>query len=259
MVSRAVLVAVLVAATGRAARADEVDRPTASYFFDRDATAFFWAPLATTIVIDTWVDPRERPLLFDTDEGGKESRKGGELPGYALTIGGGLVVGAIALGDDPARYHHAKGLAQSLATSGLVAVAGKRLFGRHRPDYGSGSLEDGRRSFPSGHSTRALATITYSALYLRKHGFDQWREPGTLPWWEVASYAGLGVLAVGLTGERVLHHRHHLSDVIVGGLIGVASSTLFFMYNESRYEKASTTVTRQLPAAGPMLSFGGSF
>jgi membrane-associated phospholipid phosphatase len=278
--SRLGLALVLASLTiGSSARADDgqVDRITPSYFWDRDAMVFFWAPLAGTLVMDSWVSPRDQPLGFDTAEGGKESRRGGEVPGVALSIGGAMVVGGIAAGDDPSRFHHAKGLAQSLATSGFIAVSAKRLFGRQRPDFDSTSpTEDGRRSFPSGHSTRALSTITYAALYLRYHGFDQWREPGTLPWWEVASYAGLGALAIGLTGERVYHHRHHVGDVIVGGLLGAASSTLFFYYQESRYRRAASSSTMppaeprlfaderapvaSLPAPdGPMLSFGGAF
>lgn len=252
----------------------------ANLFWDRDAVLFVYAPLVGTLVMDTMVTPRSSPLAFSSSEGGAESRKSGEVPGLALSIGGALVVGGIALGDDPARFQHAKGLASSLATSGFITVSAKRLFGRHRPDYDpSNPSSDGMRSFPSGHTTRAVSTITYAALYLRYHGFDQWREPGTLPWWETATYVGLGSLAVGLAGERVYHHRHHLTDVVAGGILGAASSTLFFYYNERKYQRgareaegASSDVvvepTRDdalaerasLPTFdGPMLNFSGSF
>lgn len=261
-----------------------MDKLTPSFFFDRDAVLFFWTPLVGTIAMDTYVSPRGSPLLFDPSEGGKESRRDNEVPGAALTVGGIAVAGAIALGDDPSRYHHAKGLAQSLATSGFLAVSGKRLFGRHRPDYDPNMpTEDGRRSFPSGHTTRALTTITYAALYLRYHGFDQWREPGTLPWWEVASYIGLGAAAVGFAGERVVHHRHHVTDVLAGGLLGAASSTAMFFYSEHKYRKSrKQKALEQIPLAvedapqklfadelaprvtlppvdAPMLTFGGAF
>jgi membrane-associated phospholipid phosphatase len=216
--------------------------------------------------------------MFSKSEGGAESLRNVEIPGVALTIGGGLVAGSFLLGDDPARFQHAKGLVESLAMSGFVAVSVKRLVGRQRPDYdASNPTDDGRRSFPSGHTTRALTTITYAALYLRYHGFDQWREPGTLPWWEVGSYAGLGALAVGLGGERVIHHRHHLTDVLAGGTLGAVSSTLLFIYNERKYRAGKRPVEAApdvelrpifddsvesvtLPAFdGPMMSFSGSF
>jgi hypothetical protein len=248
-------------------------------FWDRDAVMFVYAPLLGTFAIDTLVTPRTSPLAFSSTEGGAESRKANEVPGVALSIGGALVAGGIALGDDPARFQHAKGLAESLATSGFIAVSAKRLFGRHRPDYDpSNPTSDSLRSFPSGHTTRAVTTITYAALYLRYHGFDQWREPGTLPWWETATYVGLGSLAVGLAGERVYHHRHHLTDVVAGGILGAASSTLFFYYNERKFQRgareaAAATVDDvepmgddalaerpALPAFdGPMLNFSGSF
>lgn len=248
-------------------------------FWDRDAVMFVYAPLLGTLVMDTMVTPRTSPLAFSPSEGGAESRKDREVPGVALSIGGALVAGAIALGDDPARFQHAKGLASSLATSGFITVSAKRLFGRHRPDYDpSNPTSDSMRSFPSGHTTRAVTTITYAALYLRYHGFDQWREPGTLPWWETATYVGLGTLAVGLAGERVYHHRHHLTDVVAGGILGAASSTLFFYYNERKFQKGQREAAANSPAEaapslddalaerpslpaydGPMLNFSGSF
>jgi hypothetical protein len=227
--------------------APQTDRVTPSYLVDGGAVMFFWAPIIGTMVVDSYVQPRTAPLLFDPSEGGLESRKGGEIPGVALTAGGVAVIGGMVLGDDPSRYYHAKGMAESLATSGFVAVSAKRLFGRHRPDYDPAvDPDDGSRSFPSGHSTRALSVLTYSALYLRYHGFDQWREPGTWPWWEVATYAGIGTLAVGLTGERVYHHRHHVGDVVAGGLLGAASSSAFFYFQESRYRSAKKQRPRKL-------------
>jgi membrane-associated phospholipid phosphatase len=270
------------AADPEPAAPSQVDRVSPSWWFDRDALTLFWAPVIGTAVVDLYVRPRQSPLLFDPAEGGKGSRRSREVPGIALTLGGALVAGAIALGDDPSRYHHAKGLAQSLATSGFLVVSAKRVFGRQRPDFDPQMpTDDGRRSFPSGHTTRAVATLAYSALYLRYHGFDQWRDPGQLPWWEVASYAGLGALAVGFAGERVVNHRHHLTDVVAGGLVGAASSALLFYFNERRYRRAldaeervdePAPLERPLrftdelslrpelpPAEGPMLTFGGAF
>lgn len=259
--------------------ADPRDRASPSVLWDRDALLLFWAPLFGTIAVDTYVTPRTAPLGFDPGEGGAEPRRDGEVPGAALTLGGALVATAIALGDDPARYHHATGLAESLATSGFLAVSAKRVFGRHRPDFDPAlPSDDGRRSFPSGHSTRAVATLTYAALYLRHHGFDRWRAPGTTPWWEVASYVGLGALAVGLMGERVYHHRHHVSDVAAGGLLGAASSVVLFYYNERKFRRDRRRERAPMPpvepafvgdaladrptvstGGGAVLSFGGSF
>jgi membrane-associated phospholipid phosphatase len=241
----AALAVPIVVAGARPVAADDAIGPPAvepsdqvepSYLLDRDALAFLWAPALGTLFVDRYLQPRSTPLLFSPSEGGAPSRRSEEIPGAVLGVGGALIVGAIALGDDLSRFHHAKGMAQSIATSGFVTVTAKRIFGRHRPDHDAmTSPLSESRSFPSGHTTRALSTLVYAGLYLRHHGFDQWREPGTLPWWELASYAGLGGLAVALGGERVYHNRHHVSDVIAGGLLGTASSVAFFYYQERRF------------------------
>jgi membrane-associated phospholipid phosphatase len=257
---------------------EQTDRLEPSYLLDGGALPFLWAPAIGTLLVDRYLEPRSAPLWFSSDEGGSPSRRSQEIPGAALSIGGLAVVGAIALGDDPSRFYHAKGMAQSIVTSGFLTVTAKRLFGRHRPDHDamiSSSSES--RSFPSGHTTRALSTLVYAGLYLRHHGFDQWRKPGTLPWWEVASYAGLGSLAIILGGERVYHNRHHVSDVIAGGLLGAASSVAFFYYQERRFRGAkrrSSEIAAEPPPAvdaiserdrraiisdAPALTFGGSF
>jgi membrane-associated phospholipid phosphatase len=54
--------------------------------------------------------------------------------------------------------------------------------------------------------------------------------------WELATYAGIGRGATAIAGERVWHNRHNLSDVAVGGLLGTATSTLFYLYQDRRYD-----------------------
>jgi membrane-associated phospholipid phosphatase len=259
---------------------EQTDQLEPSYLLDGGAMAFLWAPALGTLFVDKYLEPRSTPLLFSSDEGGAPSKRSQEIPGAVLGVGGAVIVGAIALGDDPSRFYHAKGMAQSIVTSGFFTVTAKRIFARHRPDHDAmTSLASENRSFPSGHTTRAFSTLVYAGLYLRHHGFDQWRKPGTLPWWEVASYAGLGGLALALGGERVYHNRHHVSDVIAGGLLGTASSVAFFYYQERRFRgakrRSSEVVAEPRPAvdaisererraaapAGdpPMLTFGGSF
>jgi membrane-associated phospholipid phosphatase len=260
------------------ATVEQTDRLEPSYLLDGGALPFLWAPAIGTLFVDRYLEPRETPLWFSSGEGGSPSKRSQEIPGAALSIGGLAVVGAIALGDDPSRFYHAKGLAQSLATSGFLTVTAKRIFGRYRPDHdGMTSSSSENRSFPSGHTTRALSTLVYAGLYLRHHGFDQWRKPGTLPWWEVASYAGLGGLAVALGGERVYHNRHHVSDVIAGGLLGAASSVAFFYFQERRFRDAkrlgselaaeprptvdaiTERARREVVSDAPTLTFSGSF
>ncbi len=259
-----VLVVGLVASSRRPAsaqseRSGDVDALDASYLFDGGAIPFLWAPLAASFAIDRWVPPRESPLAFSSREGGATSYRDHELNGAWVSVGAGAMAAAVAIGGDDSRWFHLKGFAEAIAVTSLLTKATKRVFGRHRPDY-DGSDEADATSFPSGHASQTAAAITYFALFLRAHGFDRWRSHGTTPWWEVATYAGLGALAIGVPAERVFHHRHHLTDVAAGSLIGAASSVGFFLYQEHRYRRASARggdTERPLLDAPTLPSIGG--
>jgi membrane-associated phospholipid phosphatase len=234
-------------ADGSADQVDEPDREIGpSYLWDGGAIPFLWAPRAGRILLDVYTTPRSTPLAFDSFEGGA-TKADWQIPGWAITgLGGVTALGMIAGGDD-ARYYHVKGLAESLATGVLVTGAIKVVVGRHRPDWDADSNTPGsRRSFPSGHATQAFAIATYGILYLRGHVFDKLRGNSRLPWWEAATYGGIALGATALAGERVLHNRHHLSDVAIGGLLGTASSTLFYLYQEKRYDNHASREMKQL-------------
>lgn len=227
------------AMTSSPARADAPDDLDASYLVDGGAVPLLWLPLAGSLVLSRWPEARRTPLGFDHDEGGAPSQRADELPAWVITAGAGVLGVSMALGDDPSRHHHLKGLAQSLATTALVTKLGKAGFGRHRPDYDPLEPGDGgRRSFPSGHSAQAAAAAMYAGLYLRHHVFAELRPAGTLPWWEAATYGGLAALAGGVAYERVARDRHHASDVIAGGLIGAGTAFAIFTWQERRYRAA---------------------
>jgi membrane-associated phospholipid phosphatase len=215
--------------------------PPSHWLFDAEALAFIWFPAAGAIYADSVATARSTPLFFDASEGGKTSSRKYEVPIVSLTIGGAGIIGAMMLGsDDPSRFYHAKGMTESLATSAFVTSTAKLVFGRHRPDYDPMVVDlDSNRSFPSGHSTRAFSALTYPALYLHYHVFDRWRAPGsTLPWWEAATYGGIGAFAVFLAGERVRRNRHNISDVVAGSIVGFTSSVAFFYWHERQYRRA---------------------
>jgi membrane-associated phospholipid phosphatase len=228
-----------------------------SYLWDGGAVPFFWGALAARIALDKSTDPPEAPRLFSHDEGGA-AKASWEVPGWVVTGMGVGAGGAMLLGDDPARWYHAKGLAQSLATGSLVTGLLKTTFGRHRPDWIAGDGHGQRRSFPSGHTTQAFAIAAYSILYLRAHVFDRYRGDRDLPWWEAATYGGIALGAVAVGGERVLHNRHHLTDVGVGALLGTATSTLFFMYQEGRYQRAVSQAEAGAVRVTPSISQHGA-
>jgi membrane-associated phospholipid phosphatase len=207
-----------------------------SYLVDGGALPFFWGAMAGRLALDKWAPARESPLFFSSGEGGA-NESSWEVPGLVVSGLGVATGGLMLLGGDESRMYHVKGLAEALMTGCLVTGAIKVVVGRHRPDWSEdNNSESERRSFPSGHSTQAFAIATYAILYLRGHVFDTRRGNSVLPWWELATYAGIGLGAATVAGERVFHNRHNLSDVAIGGLLGTASSTLFYMYQNRRYE-----------------------
>lgn len=269
----AVIAVLGVCAVSGTARADEPQpesRPAtfdASYLFDGGALPFFWGALAGRLALDYGTTPRESPRFFSSDEGGAP-RAAWEIPGYAVSgLGVGLGVAMLSSGDG-SRMYHVKGLAESLMTGVTITGAIKVLVGRHRPDWGSDgyATAGSRRSFPSGHSTQAFAIATYGILFLRKHVFADMRGTSQLPWWEGAAYAGIAMGATALAGERVLHNRHHLSDVVIGGALGTVTSTLFFLYQERRYQnherkeaEKSLQITPQISGGGASVGLSGVF
>lgn len=271
-----IVLAVIVAAAGapRVAHADEAgdgDYPLkASYLWDGGALPFFWGALGVEAVLSKWVSPRQTPLLFSADEGGLPMSTW-EIPGWALHVGAGTVGLAIAIGGDDSKWYHVKGLAESVATGGLLTHALKLTFGRHRPYYtpGSTAARD-RKSFPSGHATSAFTIATYSALYLRSHVFGRSRNPGTLVTTaEAVAYAGLAAGATALALERVFHNRHHVTDLIGGAVVGTATSIAFFYYQEHRYQhresgagapaRTARTLLPSVSRGAALLQFGTVF
>jgi membrane-associated phospholipid phosphatase len=254
---------VLLAVSAPQANADplpaDANAPNAdpNWIFDGGAVPLFWAPLGAMIAIDTQVKPRSTPLFFDSNAGGAQPATW-EIPDWTLYVAGAGTAAAFALGHDPTRWYHVKGLAEAMASSGLVFTVMKDVFGRHRPDWTEASTDPTKdQSFPSGHATEAFAISTYAALYLHAHVFD-----GRLTAGNGLVYGGLFAAASLVDFERVYHHRHYVSDVVVGSLIGAATSILVYRYQEHRAhgdEARALTVTPTLDGQSSVLSYGGSF
>jgi len=223
----------------RVARADSPTVPQLSYLWDGGAIPFVWGSIGAWVALDGYTPPRTTPLMFSADEGGAQAPSW-QVPGWTVCASGGVLGAAMVLGGDDSRWYHAKGLAESMLTSAAAAGALKVTFGRHRPQWDSETNRDAdRRSFPSGHATEAFAIATYASGYLRLHVFDAYREPGTWPIYELATYALLYGGATAIAAERVAHYQHHLSDVAAGAALGTASSALFFLYQERRYRNSA--------------------
>jgi hypothetical protein len=236
-----------------AANAHAEGEPDISYLYDGGAVPLFWIPLAAGTAIDAKVAPRATPLFFDPHEGGA-TPSAWEVPGWTMTVAGAAVAGFYVVGsDDASRWYHAKGLVEAMATSSLVVSIIKPTFGRHRPDWSAFSSDSTKdESFPSGHATKAFAIATYSALYLHDH----------VPGDHVLAYAGIFTGALLIDGERVYHHRHFVSDVATGSLLGAATSYLIYRYQDARASGHRThdwAIGPSLGARASTLSITGAF
>lgn len=233
-----------VLAFASSARADPL---LPAQLYDEGSWLFVWGALAAREAVDRYVDPPDRPIGFASDEGGAAPAPW-EVPGYAVTASAGIVTAAMLASDEPGRWQHAKGLAQTLSTGALLTLSLKVGFGRRRPDQG---LEPGARlggesrSFPSGHATQAFEIATYTALYLHTRSFAKDRR-----WWHGAVHAGLFGAASLVAAERVWHRRHHVSDVVAGAALGSAVAAAFFFAHERRLAGAAPA-RRLWLTAGP--------
>jgi len=133
------------------------------------------------------------------------------------------------------------GLASSLALALTLVCIVKNGIGRLRPDFlarcrpveGSctgdiASVLEGRKSFPSGHTSLAFAGLGYLSWYLlgKLWSCRSLRWSGSLWRLIICLLPWLLALWVGLT--RIEDYWHHWEDVMVGCFLG--NLTAFAMY-----------------------------
>lgn len=135
-------------------------------------------------------------------------------------IVGSIIAYIIWRDRDPAIAKISAYILSTTILSGVAVNIIKVIFGRARPIlyiedhiYGFSwfSFDVVYRSFPSGHSTTAMAVATGLALVLPKYRI-----------WFLA-------LGIAIALSRVVLTEHYLSDVIVGGFLGLSSS--MFLYH----------------------------
>lgn len=140
-------------------------------------------------------------------------------------------------------FHHAAlGLFESLSLTFFATNLIKVTVGRLRPDFlercqpnaqltctgDAESIREGRRSFPSGHTSTAFAGGMFLSLYL-------WGKLKPLgkngAFWKVfLSISPLfGATMMGVS--RIIDNRHHWEDVLVGALLGIGFSWLAYRLN----------------------------
>ncbi|KAL6309281.1 phosphatidic acid phosphatase type 2/haloperoxidase [Sparassis latifolia] len=148
-------------------------------------------------------------------------------------------------------HHSSLALYAARGTTSITTEFLKNRVGRLRPDFLSrcdwdkeikactGKVEtvlDGRRSFPSGHSSTAFTGMTFLSLYLAgMTGAWCLSEPARARSLLASRTARLAlslaplVFATWVAISRVEDYRHHIEDVIVGGLIGAISATVCYL------------------------------
>lgn len=156
----------------------------------------------------------------------------------------------------PMLHHSLLGLLTAHALSIVPTDLLKVWIGELRPDFFSRCaysedseickpffhnprlMEDGRKSFPSGHSSTSFAGLGFLSLWIAGRngayaiGGDGLRAAGPLQSrllrCAVASVWLFVALWVAIS--RIEDHRHHPRDVIAGGLIGFVSAVVAYLF-----------------------------
>lgn len=199
---------------------------------------------------------------------------------------GGGVVDTVGL------HHGAVGFAESLLLTVAVVEVTKKAAGRLRPDFqdrarsyhcstdagaarlsaehcvgvtpgGAELVEDGRKSFMSGHAATAFATAGHLSLQLG--GRWVWGARAT-PASRALGLLGQAALLGGaswVAWGRVEENRHHALDVAVGAAVGLGLAQLgYWRFYDTDGRPRATTEGPGVPSleVGPSgLGLGGRF
>lgn len=159
--------------------------------------------------VDNWVQDRRSSR---SDAVARVFHYGGE-PALVFGIPGGILAAGFIGGNKNLQRSGGRVLA-SLVAAGITTATIKAITGRVRPSDASDQYTfrpfSQNDAFPSGHATMAFALATSLSAEIDRS------------WATAVLYAG----ASGTAWSRLNDHRHWLSDVLAGAMVGITAGNV---------------------------------
>ncbi|KAH6915942.1 lipid phosphate phosphatase 1 [Coprinopsis sp. MPI-PUGE-AT-0042] len=197
------------------------------------------------------VIPVTQRVFFMDDESIQYPHREEQIPdtlndAVATFLPSAVIIAIALLNWSPMHFVHGMlALVSTRLLNSLVTNFLKNRVGRLRPDFlarcqwdvileactgKENAVLEGRRSFPSGHSSSAFSGMFFLSLVLAGQSAAWCFNARSRPWWASSRWARLFIslaplgwaFHVALT--RVEDYRHHKEDVVAGGLIGALSA-----------------------------------
>jgi len=125
----------------------------------------------------------------------------------------------------------------------MVYIATSTLVGRQRPAVVTLDIGEPTASFPSGHMGATTAQLLVVVLFLLRWGIDRW-------WWRTTLIVTVTGYLLVLGWSRVYLGMHHVTDVVWGGVNGVACGLIGWLFlRRTSPSNPHDAGVRSLPAA----------